>query len=75
MCRAFQGLGGGSIIGLTTIVVCESAYLKRNHNDVEADIVPLHKRGTYQGWLGLSWSVASVLGPILGGVLTEKASW
>ncbi|KGB77960.2 hypothetical protein CNBG_4047 [Cryptococcus deuterogattii R265] len=59
--RAFQGLGGGSIIGLTSIVV--------------SDIVPLEKRGAYQGFLGSSWGIAAVLGPLLGGVLTEKASW
>ncbi|OWT39397.1 hypothetical protein C362_02992 [Cryptococcus neoformans Bt1] len=59
--RAFQGLGGGSIIGLTSIVV--------------SDIVPLEKRGAYQGILGSSWGIAAVLGPLLGGVLTEKASW
>lgn len=59
--RAFQGLGGGSIIGLTNIVV--------------SDIVPLEKRGQYQGFMGGAWGVASVLGPILGGLLTQKASW
>lgn len=59
--RAFQGLGGGSIIGLTSIIV--------------SDIVPLEKRGAYQGLLGSSWGIAAVLGPLLGGVLTEKASW
>ncbi|CAD6564136.1 MAG: hypothetical protein TREMPRED_003874 [Tremellales sp. Tagirdzhanova-0007] len=59
--RAFQGLGGGSIIGLTSILV--------------SDIVPLHKRGTYQGWLGGTWGIAGTLGPVLGGILTEKASW
>ncbi|WVF68426.1 hypothetical protein IAT40_003191 [Kwoniella sp. CBS 6097] len=59
--RAFQGLGGGSIIGLTSIVV--------------SDIVPLHKRGTYQGLLGSVWGIAAVLGPVLGGLLTEHASW
>ncbi|ODO00769.1 hypothetical protein L198_03096 [Cryptococcus wingfieldii CBS 7118] len=59
--RAFQGLGGGCIIGLTSIIA--------------SDIVPLEKRGAYQGFLGASWGVASVLGPILGGVLTSKASW
>ncbi|WVR08158.1 hypothetical protein IAU60_005204 [Kwoniella sp. DSM 27419] len=59
--RAFQGLGGGSIIGLTSIVV--------------SDVVPLHKRGTYQGMMGSVWGIASVLGPILGGLLTEHASW
>lgn len=59
--RAFQGLGGGSIIGLTTMVV--------------SDIVPLQQRGTYQGYMGASWGIAAVLGPILGGALTQKASW
>ncbi|WWD20193.1 hypothetical protein CI109_104669 [Kwoniella shandongensis] len=59
--RAFQGLGGGSIIGLTSIVV--------------SDIVPLHKRGSYQGFLGSAWGIAAVLGPIFGGLLTEKANW
>ncbi|WVO13827.1 hypothetical protein L204_101450 [Cryptococcus depauperatus] len=59
--RAFQGLGGGSIIGLTTIVI--------------SDIVPMEKRGAYQGYLGLSWGIAAVLGPVLGGLLTERASW
>ncbi|WVQ79303.1 hypothetical protein IAT38_001400 [Cryptococcus sp. DSM 104549] len=59
--RAFQGLGGGSIIGLTNIVV--------------SDVVPLQQRGTYQGFLGSAWGIAAVLGPIFGGLLTEKASW
>ncbi|RSH77336.1 uncharacterized protein EHS24_003295 [Apiotrichum porosum] len=56
--RAFQGLGGGSIIGLTSIVV--------------SDIVPLHKRGKYQGFMGAAWGIAAVVGPILGGVLTRR---
>lgn len=45
--RAFQGLGGGSIIGLTSIIV--------------SDIVPLEKRGAYQGLLGSSWGIAAVI--------------
>lgn len=39
------------------------------------DIVPYSQRGKYQGYLGGVWGVASVLGPILGGLLTDKASW
>jgi len=57
VCRAFQGLGGGSIIGLTNIVI--------------SDIVPLAKRGAYGGYIGGTWGIASVLGPILGGLLAD----
>jgi MFS family permease len=59
--RAFQGLGGGSIMGLTSIIV--------------SDISPLEKRGAYQGIMGASWGVAAVVGPIIGGALTQKVSW
>lgn len=61
VCRFFQGVGGGSIIALVNIVV--------------ADIVPLEKRGLYNGYIGATWGIASVLGPIMGGALAEKASW
>lgn len=40
-----------------------------------ADIVPLHQRGLYQGYMSASWAMSSVLGPIVGGILTQKASW
>lgn len=44
--RALQGLGGGTIMGLCNIVV--------------SDIVPMEKRGMYQGMMGASWGVAAV---------------
>jgi MFS family permease len=40
-----------------------------------ADIVPLEKRGAYQGYMGMAWGSAGALGPILGGILTSKANW
>ena len=43
--------------------------------DFVADIVPLTKRGAYQGYMSAFGGVAAAVGPILGGVLTEKASW
>ncbi|BEJ12224.1 hypothetical protein CspHIS471_0206840 [Cutaneotrichosporon sp. HIS471] len=59
VCRAFQGLGGGTIMGLVSIIV--------------SDIVPLEKRGSYQGFMGASWGVAAVVGPILGGAFTNMS--
>ncbi|KAG0083472.1 hypothetical protein BGZ93_001684 [Podila epicladia] len=59
--RAIQGLGGSGIIALTVILV--------------ADIVPLRERGNYQALVAVVFSLAAVLGPLLGGVFADKVSW
>ncbi|KAG0026578.1 hypothetical protein BGZ81_006238 [Podila clonocystis] len=59
--RAIQGLGGSGIISLTMILV--------------ADIVPLRERGNYQALVAIVFSLAAVLGPLLGGVFADKVSW
>lgn len=42
---------------------------------IVGDIVPMKDRGTYQGLMGGVWGVSSVLGPLIGGILSDKASW
>ncbi|KAK3068151.1 hypothetical protein LTS18_000790, partial [Coniosporium uncinatum] len=37
--------------------------------------VPLHKRPVFQGLFGAVFGVASVAGPLLGGVFTTEVSW
>ena len=48
---AVQGLGSGVILALTEIIL--------------ADLVPLRERGAYQGAIGLIWSIASIIGPLV----------
>ncbi|KAJ7909633.1 major facilitator superfamily domain-containing protein [Mycena leptocephala] len=59
--RTVQGMGGGGMSGLSSIIV--------------ADLVPLAERGAYQGFKTMMWTCAAGVGPILGGALSEKASW
>ncbi len=59
--RAIQGLGGGGLIVGTQAIV--------------GDIVSPRERGRYQGIFGAVFGVASVVGPLLGGVFVEDLSW
>ncbi|KAJ5286817.1 hypothetical protein N7478_002503 [Penicillium angulare] len=59
--RAVAGLGtGGIAAGLVLIIVLT---------------VPLEQRPIFQGLNGAVFGIASVLGPILGGVFTTNVSW
>lgn len=59
--RALQGVGaGGLMIGAQAII---------------ADVVPARERGRYMGLIGGVFGLSSVVGPLLGGVFTEHASW
>jgi len=59
--RAVQGLGaGGLMVGALAII---------------GDVVSPRERGRYQGWMGGVFALASVTGPLIGGFLTDSASW
>jgi MFS family permease len=55
--RALQGLGGAGLFAMAFIVI--------------ADLFPPAERGKYQGFIGATFGLASVLGPLAGGFLTD----
>lgn len=59
--RAVQGLGAGGLIVVGQGII--------------ADVVSPRERGRYQGYLGAVFGASSVLGPLLGGWLTDTLSW
>ncbi|KAF5872064.1 putative major facilitator superfamily transporter protein [Botrytis fragariae] len=59
--RAIQGIGGGGLIILVNICI--------------SDLFSMRKRGAYFGLIGMTWAFASAIGPLLGGVFTQKVSW
>ncbi|CAM5381293.1 MFS transporter OS=Streptomyces tendae OX=1932 GN=GUR47_21695 PE=4 SV=1 [Streptomyces tendae] len=58
--RAIQGLGAGGLSALAQIIM--------------AAMISPRERGRYSGYLGATFAVATVGGPLLGGVITDT-SW
>jgi EmrB/QacA subfamily drug resistance transporter len=59
--RALQGVGGGMIAGTAFAVI--------------ADLFTPSERGRYTGVLSGVFGIASVVGPLIGGALTDNVGW
>ncbi|KAM5341517.1 hypothetical protein ACJ41O_014548 [Fusarium nematophilum] len=59
--RALQGVGDGGIMQLVTITI--------------SDLFSVRKRSLYLGFVGFVWALAGSCGPLIGGALTQFASW
>jgi EmrB/QacA subfamily drug resistance transporter len=59
--RGIQGIGAGSLFPVALAII--------------GDMFTPQERGKYQGLFGAVFGVAFVLGPLIGGFLTEQVSW
>jgi EmrB/QacA subfamily drug resistance transporter len=59
--RAIQGVGAGGLLPLAQIII--------------GDMVPPTQRGKRQGVVAGIFALCSVVGPVLGGVITDLLSW
>src|SRR3954452_20699915 len=59
--RAVQGTAAGGLMTLAMAAV--------------GDLVSPRERGRYQGYIAATFAVATVVGPLLGGLLVQHASW
>jgi EmrB/QacA subfamily drug resistance transporter len=59
--RAIQGMGSGGFMPLAQIII--------------GDLVPPKERAKRQGMIAIVFAVTSVLGPVLGGMITDLLSW
>ena len=59
--RALQGLGAGAVqpVGMTIV----------------GDIYSVAERATVQGYIAAVWAISSLVGPTLGGLFADYASW
>jgi EmrB/QacA subfamily drug resistance transporter len=59
--RGVQGLAAGGLMTLAMTAV--------------GDLVEPRERGRYQGYISIAFAGATVLGPLVGGLLTDHVSW
>src|SRR3954469_25933659 len=59
--RALQGIGGGGILPITHTII--------------GDMVSPRERPRYQSYTAIMFMAASIIGPVVGGVLTDYVHW
>ncbi|KAF8124839.1 major facilitator superfamily domain-containing protein [Mycena galopus ATCC 62051] len=76
LARALQGIGGGGkFFLLSQSAAHRLSGIQQLVQVVIGDIVTLEERGTYGSFVGAMWGIAGVIGPLVGGALTQHVSW
>src|ERR671931_1876976 len=73
LCGAAQGIG--ELIVLRLVQGVAAGGLMSLAMATVGDLVAPRERGRYQGYIAATFAVATVVGPLLGGLLVEQASW
>ncbi|KAG0040732.1 hypothetical protein BGZ82_010550 [Podila clonocystis] len=59
--RGIAGIGAGGLMAMVFIIM--------------SDMLDMRERGKYIGFVGVVYSLASVIGPVLGGAFSDKLTW
>jgi EmrB/QacA subfamily drug resistance transporter len=59
--RVIQGLGAGAVMPIVLTIL--------------GDVFTLQERAKVQGWFSAVWGTSSLVGPVVGGFLTDMLSW
>jgi EmrB/QacA subfamily drug resistance transporter len=59
--RGLQGLGSAGLFAMAFIII--------------ADLFPPSERGKYTGLISGTWAIASLVGPLIGGFLSDYGNW
>ena len=59
--RGIQGIGGGMMMANSFIII--------------GDLFPPAERGKFMGYMSATFAASSIIGPVLGGYITDAISW
>ena len=59
--RAVAGVGGAGIVALSSVII--------------SDLVPLERRANYFSLLSVVMTISYVVGPVIGGLITDRLTW
>ena len=59
--RSIQGMGGGGCFSMIHVII--------------TDIIPLRQRPQFLSLTSISWAIATITGPLIGGTFAQDSTW